>query len=199
MKTLKRMLIAFMVVLMLVPMTAFAASSPKKVSIKNAVATAKTVTYTGERQKADITVMYNGEELVEGKDYKLVGTTSRKNAGTIHVTVKGIGKFKGTTTAKFTVKKAEQKVVVSTVSGKKSVAASALKNKRATLTLAAKGDAKNGKISFTSLDSRKVVVKKNGKIILRKGLKAGVYRIRVTVGRSNNFKADSKIIRITVK
>jgi len=194
MKTLKRMLVAFMVVLMLVPMTAFAASSPKKVSIKNAVAVAAETTYNGKKQTADVTVTYDGEELEEGVDYVLKRTTA-KSAGTYYVTVKGIGKFKGTTTAKYVVRRATQKV---TVSGKKVVKASALKNKKAVLKLTASKEAKNAKVTFTSL-SKKVKVNNNGKVVLKKGLKAGTYKIKVTVGGGANYKAVTKTIKIKVK
>lgn len=58
-------------------------------------------TYTGKYILPSVTVKYNGEKLVKDVDYKVTG--SRKSVGKGTVTIKGIGKYKGTRTKTYRV------------------------------------------------------------------------------------------------
>ena len=61
------------------------------------------VTYTGEEIKPEITLKYEGTDLVEGDDYVLE-YYDNINAGTAYVDVIGMGKFGGIRTLSFTIK-----------------------------------------------------------------------------------------------
>ncbi len=110
MKSLKKVFAAFLaiaVMMMGLSTTAFADSVHKE-ELKAANVTVKSVTYNGKTQTASITVKNaKGTTLKEETDYTVSGSTTKKNAGTYTVKVKGIGHYSGTVSAKFTIKKAD--------------------------------------------------------------------------------------------
>jgi hypothetical protein len=110
MKSLKKVFAAFLaiaVMMMGLSTTAFADESVTKEALKAANVTVKSVTYNGKNQTASITVKNAaGTTLKKGTDYTVSGAT-KKDAGTYTVTVKGIGRYKGTVSKKFTIKKAD--------------------------------------------------------------------------------------------
>jgi M6 family metalloprotease-like protein len=68
----------------------------------------KDVTYTGkEQKKQDVTVKDAklGKDLVEGKDYKLTYSGDLTNAGTVTVSVAGIGNYTGTVDLTYQINK----------------------------------------------------------------------------------------------
>lgn len=122
MKKLKRVLAVIMMMVMMVPVTAFAAEdpSPAKKSVNGAVAAE--ATFNGKVQSPVITL--GDQTLVEGVDYEVVGTLAHRNATTATATIKGIGAFEGEATVTFTIKPAsikDVKIVVGkyTYNGKK--------------------------------------------------------------------------------
>lgn len=78
-------------------------------------------TYDGTAKKPTVTVSYQDNDgatktLTKGTDYT-VAYSNNKNAGTAKVTVTGKGKYKGTTTKTFTIKKASVDVSAAAWSG----------------------------------------------------------------------------------
>ncbi len=61
-------------------------------------------TYDGKAKTPAVTVVYNGETLVKGTDYK-VTYSNQVNAGTAKVTVTGMGDYIGTVTKTYTIAK----------------------------------------------------------------------------------------------
>lgn len=195
MKFLKRLMVVLLAVMMIMPLTAHAATaSPSKKNLKYAQATAKAVTYNGKSQTAKITVKMGDTTLVEGKHFTVTNSKKKKNAGTYTLKIKGIGKYSGTTTVKYTVKKASQKVKVT---GTKSYKASTLKKKAKSFRLNVTRKA-NASVSFKS-STKKITVSKTGKVTLKKGLKKGTYKIYVSTKSTKNYKAAKKTITIRVK
>ena len=72
--------------------------------VKNCTVTLSTANYTynGSAKKPAAVVKYGSKTLKEGTDYTLT-YASNVNAGTASVTVKGIGKYKGTKKSTFTI------------------------------------------------------------------------------------------------
>ena len=59
-----------------------------------------------------------------------------------------------------------------------------------------------GKVTYSRKSgSKKIVVKKNGKVTIKKGLKKGTYKVKVSVkaAGSKNYKKFSKAVAFTVK
>ena len=65
---------------------------------------ASTFTYDGKAKTPDVTVTLNGTKLTKGTDYK-VTYSNNTNVGTAKVTVTGTGKYTGTASTTFTIKK----------------------------------------------------------------------------------------------
>lgn len=63
----------------------------------------KSADYTGKKVKPEVELKYEGKKLVSGKDYKLTYTNNTK-MGTAEIRIDGTGNFKGTRTAKFTIR-----------------------------------------------------------------------------------------------
>lgn len=75
--------------------------------IANAVITCTSTTYNGNNQIAQtITVVFNGETLIEGTDYNVISNSGGINAGNYTVTVEGINRYEGTLNGTFTINKA---------------------------------------------------------------------------------------------
>ncbi len=111
MKNLKKLLAIVVCIAMMVPTLAFAAEtaavSPSK-QMGNATVTTSKHTYTGKMQKATIKVTTKDASgktitLKEGTDYVVKGSRSHIAANTYTVTIQGIGKYSGTTTASYTI------------------------------------------------------------------------------------------------
>lgn len=79
-------------------------AAPADYDISHAVLTpaSSSCEYTGSAVKPSVTVKLNGSVLKNGTDYS-VSYSSNINAGKATVTVKGIGKYKGTKTANFNI------------------------------------------------------------------------------------------------
>ena len=189
MKNLKKLIAIIMVIALMIPCTAMAATesvTSQELTKKNTTITCSTLTYTGKKQTPKtIKVQYKTKSgkkvtLKAGTDYT-VKVTSGKNAGTYSVKITGKGKYAGKVSSSYTIKKATQKKLT-VKNGYKTKKASTFKKK-----------AKSYQRS-----SKKIVVK-NGKITLAKGIKKGTYRVTVKVAATKNYKATTKTIKIKVK
>lgn len=194
MRFLKRIMVVLLAVMMLLPMTAQAAGSPAKNSLKRSTATAKSVTYNGKKQSAKLTVKMGSKTLTEGKHFVVVGSREYKNAGTYTLKIKGIGKYTGTQTITYTIKKKAQTV---SVSGVRSYKATTLKKSKKSFRLTVTRKA-NAKVTYTTSDP-KIKVSKSGKVTLAKGLKKGKYTIYVKTAATKNYKSATKKVTVRVR
>ncbi|MDO5136587.1 MAG: hypothetical protein Q4D55_11080 [Eubacteriales bacterium] len=194
----KKMLAVLLAVSLLMPATVFAAAtSPKKADIKTTNVTVASKTYNRKNQTTTVTVKAaDGTVLKEGVDYTVSGTTTAKKAGKYTVTITGIGKYEGTTTATYQIKKAAQKIKVKGV--KKKVKSSVLKKKSVSFKIKTSGIKEKAKITFRD-NSKKITVSKSGKVVLKKGLKKGTYKITVYAKSTTNYKTTKKVITIKVR
>ena len=70
------------------------------------VGTLSNVTYNGKSQAQKPSVLDGTTPLVEGRDYTVTFSEDTKNAGTVTVTIKGIGNYSGTVTREYAIEKA---------------------------------------------------------------------------------------------
>lgn len=150
-------------------------------------------TYNGKSKAPSIKVTVDGKTLKAGTDYKITGTKKAKNAGTYKVTIKGIGKFSGTQTLTYKVKKA--KVVIK--ANKKSSVSIKTRNKQNNLTLStnkkfakaskikivARKKLKNGK--WSKVKQTNIFKVKNGKLICRKNIYGYKYKVTLKISTKN--------------
>lgn len=158
-------------------------------------------TYNGKEQKPSIKTI-KGLELKDGTDYEAAWPNNSKNAGTYTVTIKGTGNYTGTTNATYTIDKAKNPITLKakTVNVKyKSLKKKSKSIKRADAFAVSKAQgelsyrlvsAKKGKKSFKKKLS---VDAKTGKIIVKKGLEKGTYKVKVNIlAKGNaNYKASA--------
>lgn len=215
MKSLKKVVVAFMAVAVLtmgVSEAAFAAApsvhktttniAPIKVTVKN-----KTVKYDGKNKTANIVVKDSeGNVLKENVDYTLSKKTF-KHSGVYTITITGIGRFSGETTAKFTIKgtaKASQNKITAKAK-KSSVKAKSLKKKSAKIKISVKkAKAFKGKVTYKVVKYPKnakkyISVSKKGVVTLQKGAKKGTYKVKVYVAGYKKYNPKTKTITIKVK
>ena len=190
MKTLKRVALIMLSVLMLFSMSAFAADSPVK-STFNASLKKTSVTYNGKTQKPSVKVTdIKGKTIA--KKYYTVSVGKCKDAGKYTVTIKGKGKYAGyVEKLTYNISKKSQNVTVN----KKNVTVKYSKKKAKTAKINVKKKA--GKVTYTT-NSSKIKVSSNGKITVKKGTKKGVYRVTIKV-TAKNYKTVTKQISVTVK
>lgn len=152
-----------------------------------------TYIYTGKRIEIDFELTDNEYDYIleEDVDY-VVEYINNVNVGTAIAVIKGIGDYDGTLNVKFKIKKAVNKLTVSTTSF--TLNASAAKTQ--TIKISAK--AKYGKISYKS-DNSSVKVSSTGKVTIKKGF-SGVAKITAKVtGNAGNYNLPYKVINVTVK
>ena len=199
MKTIKRITLIMLSVVMMLSMSVFAEDivSPSKQSA-NATFTNKkkevTVTYNGKTQKPKIVVKDKKGKVIKSKYYK-VTYGKNKNTGKYTIKITGKGKYKNLN-QKLTlnIQKAKQTVKVS--SSKINVKAKSVAKKSYSKKI--KVTKKAGKITYKSSDPSQVTVNK-GKITVKKGAKKGTYIITVSVKGAKNYKDASKKIKVVVK
>lgn len=195
----KKAMAVAMTVALMVPSTAFAASSPVKTALSGNYSISSQ--YTGKDQTLKITV--GGKELVEGVDFKVVSEEPTK-LGTHTLKITGIGLYEGDATITYTIVKADKPVYKLNKKTEAKLAkgfkAKNLKKKSKTIKLKVKSD---GKITGYKVKGKKakkwVTVTKKGVVTLKKGIKKGTYKIRVSMKGTDNFKKGTRTIKIVVK
>ncbi len=195
MKTLKKIALIMLSVMMICSMSVFAADSPVKQTLTTSLKKAE-FTYNGKKQApkaSQVVVKVNGKKL-SAKDYK-VTVKKGKDAGKYTVTVKVVkGKYKGLKqNTTYTIKKASQKVKVN----KTTLNVKASKVAKKAVSQSIKVTKKAGKVSYTT-DNANITVK-NGKVVVAKGTKKGTYKVTVKVKGAKNYKDAKKVITVKVK
>ncbi len=157
--------------------------------------------YTGKMQTADIVAVdQDGNVLEEGTDYILNGERT-KAACTHKAVLSGIGKYSGTTTVDYKIKKAAQELtatVEETGTKKYSCKASDLEDEDQTFQLDVSRKGKM-KIRYWTTDD-KITVDNHGEVTLEEGLESGTYKIKVFTSATQNYKFGKAVnIKITVK
>ena len=143
------------------------------------------MTYTGRAIKQTPVVTLKGKTLNSGTDY-IVKYKNNTYAGTAAVTITGIGNYKGSITATFTIKKADQTI-------KTKAAASSIAVGRTT-TVSTTGN--KGSVTYKSSNTTiATVAKSTGKVTAKK---VGTVKITATSAATDNFKSASKTVTIKV-
>ena len=143
------------------------------------------MTYTGRAIKQTPVVTLKGKTLNSGTDY-IVKYKNNTYAGTAAVTITGTGNFKGSITATFTIKKADQTI-------KAKAAASSIAVGRTT-TVSTTGN--KGSVTYKSSNTTiATVAKSTGKVTAKK---VGTVKITATSAATDNFKSASKTVTINV-
>lgn len=197
MKTVKRIVAVLLAVMLMAPAAVNAASTPsvRITNINKAKVATATAKYTGKAQAPEI-IKIDGKSLKLGIDF--VVTEYKKNVGSHTLTIKGIGKYQGTTTLVFKITKANQKVTVAT-KNKISYKASALKKAKKTVKLGTKA---NTKVTYTvtGKNAKKYIsVNKKGKVTIKKGIKKGTYKIVIKAKGTKNYNKAKKVVKIVIK
>ena len=175
----------------------------KRVSLAAAaISGLKKLTYNGKVRKPKPQVALGGKKLVEGTDYKLK-YANNKLVGKATVTVVGVGDYKDTASATFTIAKA-----ANTLSAKgRSASVGYAKVKKAAQTLAVSKIVKFsnkgvGKLTFAKVSGNaKIVVNKTtGKLTVKKGLKKGTYKVKIRVQAAGNanYASSKKTVTCTI-
>ena len=164
-------------------------------------------TYNGKPQTQDVEVSLDffGQKIVlkEGVDYT-VSYSNNTDAGTASVTYTAVEgpSLGGECTKTFTIKKAAGTMKAKGKTVK--VKYSALKKKKQTIK-AAKAftvSKKIGKVTYKKLSgNKKISVSKAGKVTVKKGLKKGIYtvKVRVTDAGNRNYLKKTQTVTLKVK
>ena len=196
----KKAMAVAMIVALMVPSTAFAATpSVQKTQLGGNYSISSQ--YTGQDSVLKITV--NGKELVEGKDFVLVGEQPTA-LGTHKLQIKGTGLYVGDATITYTITKADKPVYKLNKKTEKKLAkgfkAKKLKKKSMKIKLKVKSDGKVKGFKVKGKKAKKwIKVSKKGVVTLMKGIKKGTYKIRVQIKGTKNFKKGYQTIKIVVK
>lgn len=140
-------------------------------------------TYTGKAQKPspEVKLVSTGEKLVYGTDYTL-SYENNTNAGTAKVKIKGKGKYSGSVTKSFTIKKAEAKITVADKDINKEYSDTAF-NLGASVT-------SGNKLVYKTSDSKIVTIGSTGKVTMKS---VGKAEITVSMAESSNYVTPEPI------
>ena len=182
------------------------AEIPKKVSIAGASVTGiVNKTYTGKALTQVIAVKLNKTTLKPNTDYT-VSYKNNINAGKATITITAKGKYNGTLTKTFTIKKAANplSVKVKTVNVKYvklSKKKQTIAAKKAFTVGGAQGIVTYKVAKYDKKAKKKINISKTGKITIKKGVKKGTYKlkVKVTAAGNRNYLADTKTVTLKVR
>lgn len=182
--------------------TATYSSVSPVVSISNGrVVLSKTnFTYNGFIQRPVVSTI-NGKRLAEGVDYYIVWqNASSKNAGTYAALVVGKGQYNGQTKVYYTINKAPNPL---RAYGKtKTIKRKKLKKKkqiiRRSKVLVVSSSVGSVTYSKKSGNKKIKVNKNNGSITVKKGLRKGRYKVRISVQAKGNMNYSAKNVTAMV-
>ena len=169
--------------------------------IKGLTASVKNATYTGKALKPAVTVK-------DGKDTVPVtvkySNNTKAGKGTAVITAKADSAYYGTVTKTFTIAKAAQKITKVTPTAKTYKAKKKTKKLAKTYSFALKATS-TGPVKVTyakanKVGASKITVAKTGKVTVKKGLKKGIYKVKVKASKAanTNYKAASKTVTIKI-
>ncbi|MCR5207849.1 MAG: hypothetical protein K6C14_05160, partial [Eubacterium sp.] len=158
-------------------------------------------TYTGKACEPKVTVARMGEEIADTQYDVTYKNNINAGTATAVITFKG-DYYEGEKAVDFVIAKAPN--ALSAKGRTVKLSAKKLKKKKLTVKRSKAIQVKNatGKLSFKkSKGNKKITVKKNGKIVVKKGLKKGTYKIKikVTAAGSANCKASVKTVTVKIK
>lgn len=164
-------------------------SGVKNISYSSLTLKYYSTTYNGKVKKPGVTVKYGSKTLVKDTDYK-VTYSNNVNAGTAKVKITGIGKYAGSFSDSYFIKKAANTISASNVTKYR-------KSYTQTFTLKAKalGDAK---LSFSSDNAKIKIGSSSGKVTIAKNYR-GTATITIKAASTKNYKATTKKVKVTVK
>ncbi|MGN1167324.1 MAG: hypothetical protein ACI4S2_12955 [Lachnospiraceae bacterium] len=205
MKTLKKVFVSLMAVVVLatsVSGAAFAADSPtmKNFSKTTVTVSGTSVKYTGSYRKPIIVVTDGNVLLREGVDYNTNVGNGFKHSGTYTIKITGKGHYTGTKTVKFTIKGKDVKVTAKAKTS--SVKAKDLKKKSKKIKITVtKAKSFKGAVTYKVVkgSSKYITVSKKGYVTLKKGAKKGTYKVRVYVAGYKGYNPQTKTVTIKVK
>ena len=192
----------------------YTATAPAKKAIDSVKLSRASSAYTGKAQKPAVASVKAGSLALVPSDYavsyqdskgKAIKASAIKAAGTYRVVVTGKGNFGGSVSTTFKVTPAKNGVAVAKASVKKSLKASALKKKAASVSLPkATAEFGSAKWKVAAKDKKKVLSLSAGKVKVKKGAKRGTYTIKLkaSVAKTANYgAASSKVVtvKVTVK
>lgn len=149
--------------------------------------------YSGSIVKPTVTVKDSKGKTIANTNYTVTYQSGRKNAGRYAVTINFKGKYAGKVVKYFTINKASQKI--SAKVSAKTYKASTLKKGKKEFTIGAKA---KKRLTY-SAKSKYIAVSKKGVVTVKKNTPKGIYKVYVKASASANYKAASKVIKITVK
>ena len=180
--------------------------SPLSLGKAHITLSASSFTYDGAVHKPKVKAVKTaaGTTLTAGKDFTVAySAKSPKDAGTYTITLKGAGDYAGTSAkATYKIKQAANAATVKSTRVNKELSASTLKSKALTVALP-KVTAAFGEAAWevTTKDAKGVLSLKNGKVLVKKGAKAGTYtmKLKASVAKTQNYKAAStKVVTVMV-
>ena len=150
--------------------------------------------YNGEehKNKPTVTDTKTGKTLVEGTDYTLAYSDDVTNAGTVTVTIKGIGNYSGKTTTNYQITKRD--VTLTSGSASRVYNKEALTNKE--VTVSGDGFAKDEGATYTVTGSQTEVGESDNTFTyeLKSNTKASNYNIEVKFGDLIVTAEDGEVV-----
>lgn len=158
--------------------------------LKNATITVKSCVYNGKRQKPAVTVKLNDKVLQNGIDYKVSYSNNINVGSKAKVKVVGMGRYSGTQTVTFKIKKAKQSIQIKT-ENLKNLTYSAIGKK---YKISIRNTKEWPKVTYVSSNTKVAVVKGNNIVI--KG--TGSAKISISFRATKHYNAVTKEIPIRV-
>ena len=143
-------------------------------------------TYNGKARTPAVTVYYENRILKQGTDYT-VSYSNNTKAGKATVKITGKGSCEGSTSRKFTINKAPQKLTLSAPASSVSVGK--------TVKMKASGAKETKKYTYKTSDRSVAVVSSAGVVTAKK---VGKVRITVSTAETQNYKSGSCYVTIKV-
>ena len=146
----------------------------------------RSYTYNGKARTPAVTVYYENRILKQGTDYT-VSYSNNTKAGKATVKITGKGSYEGSTSGKFTINKAPQKLTLSAAASSVSVGK--------TVKMKAAGAKETKKYTYKTSDRSVASVSSAGVVTAKK---VGKVRITVSTAETQNYKSGSCYVTIKV-
>ena len=164
----------------------------------------KVKSYAGVPVTQDLVVKFGNETLKENVDYEVL-YENNNGAGMATLTVVGKGKYSGTITRTFKINKGVNPLKVKGKTATVKASKVKKKNQKLAVSKVIKFTKKGqGKLTYKKLKGNKKILvnKKTGKITVKKGLKKGTYKVRVSIkaaGNKNYLPSATKKVTFKIR